>query len=149
MKISKADWDKYKNMLASISERAVEEMESWITSKGGYMYGDVTRDEIIEYAYALATKYGEASASLAAQMYDEVAEASGVIVPSAEVAETASYGEIAKAVNGIIKSGSSDKVISNAVGKYVKRAGQDTTLKNAHSVSLLLQEAGSTCQRKQ
>lgn len=147
MKISKADWDKYKNMLASISERAVEEMESWITSKGGYMYGDVTRDEIIEYAYALATKYGEASASLAAQMYDEVAEASGVIVPSAEVAETASYGEIAKAVNGIIKSGSSDKVISNAVGKYVKRAGQDTTLKNAErdGAQFAWVPSGDTC----
>ena len=32
-------------------------------------------DKLIEYAYALATKYGEAAAALACQMYDQTAEA--------------------------------------------------------------------------
>ncbi len=33
-----------------------------------------TTDELIAYAYALATKYGEGSAALSCEMYDLIAE---------------------------------------------------------------------------
>lgn len=129
MEISLKDWMKFKDKLTSISEKAAEEMVSWIRKNGGY--ASIPRDEVIQYAYALATKYGEASASLSAQMYDEIAELSRVTVPSAVVAETASYGDIAKAVNGVMKNPTTDEYIGSVVGRYVKRAGADTTLQNA------------------
>lgn len=104
-------------------------MVDWLASQGGYI--NVPKDKLIGYAYALASKYGEASAAAAAQMYDEIAEASGVSVPLAEVADTATYGEIARAVNGVTKKLTTDGQIGNVVGRHVKLAGADTMLKNA------------------
>lgn len=129
MQISENDWIKYKNKLASISDKAADEMVQWLQSKGGYQ--NVSRSDLIDYAYALSTKYGEASASLSALMYDEIAEKSGVVVPSAEVADTATYSEVAKAVNGVTKKLTTDKQVGSVVGRTVKQAGADTTLKNA------------------
>lgn len=129
MQISYNDWIRYKNMLAAIDEKAAELMVNWLASQGGYI--NVPKDKLISYAYALASKYGEASAAAAAQMYDEIAEASGVSVPAAEVAETATYGEMAKAINGVTKKLTTDSQIGNVVGRHVKLAGADTTLKNA------------------
>lgn len=90
------------------------------------------RQTLIDYAYGIATKYGEASAALSAQMYDAVAELSGASVPAAVPAETASYSEVAKTVNGVIKRTGSESVLTQEVGKLVKKAGADTTLKNAY-----------------
>lgn len=129
MEIALADWINFRDKLASMSDKASEEMLSWIESKGGY--ANINKDALIARAYALSTKYGEGAASLAAQMYDEVAALSKVTVPAAEVAETASYGEIAKAINGVTKKLTTDKNVSSVVGRYVKRTGADTTLKNA------------------
>jgi hypothetical protein len=129
MEIALADWIRFRDKLASMSDKASEEMLSWIESKGGY--ANINKDALISRAYALSTKYGEGAASLAAQMYDEVAALSKVTVPAAEVAETASYGEIAKAINGVTKKLTTDKNVSSVVGRYVKRTGADTTLKNA------------------
>lgn len=86
--------------------------------------------DLIDYAYSLVTKYGEASGTLAAEFYDEIARRSGVTVPSAEVAETPEYNEVAKAVNGTKKTGN-PKNVANSVSRLVKRTGADTTLKNA------------------
>lgn len=147
MDISQADWLNYKDKLAAISQKAADEFRNWIISKGGYRYGNVTKDEMIAYAYALSTKYGEATASLAAEMYDETAALSGVSVPSAEVADTASYGEIAKAINGVTKTVTTDSNLGNVVARYVKRAGADTTLKNAErdGAQFAWIPAGDTC----
>lgn len=129
MNISWSEWLKYKNRLAAIDTKAADEMVSWLQTKGGYM--NVSQEEISEYAYALATKYGEASAALSAQMYDEVAELSGAAVPAAEVASTATYGEVSNAIKYVTKTITTNKNIGNVVGKYTKQAGVDTTLKNA------------------
>lgn len=129
MNISWSEWLKYKNRLAAIDTKAADEMVSWLQTKGGYM--NVSQEEISEYAYALATKYGEASAALSAQMYDEVAELSGAAVPAAEVANTATYGEVSNAIKYVTKTITTNKNIGNVVGKYTKQAGVDTTLKNA------------------
>ena len=129
MEIALADWIRFRDKLASMSDKASEEMLSWIESKGGY--ANINKDALISRAYALSTKYGKGAASLADQMYDEVAALSKVTVPAAEVAETASYGEIAKAINGVTKKLTTDKNVSSVVGRYVKRTGADTTLKNA------------------
>lgn len=145
MQISLNDWIKYKNKLASISEKAADEMVQWLQTKGGYQ--NVSRTELIDYAYALSTKYGEASASLSALMYDETAEKSGVTVPSAEVADTATYGEVAKAVNGVTKKLTTDNQVGSVVNRMVKQAGADTTLKNAKrdGAQFAWVPAGDTC----
>lgn len=145
MDVSQADWIKYKDELAAISEKAAQNLETWLTWKGGYQ--NVSKKDLIDMAYALATRYGEATASLAAEMYDETAALSGVSVPSAEVADTASYGEIAKAINGVTKTVTTDSNLGNVVARYVKRAGADTTLKNAErdGAQFAWIPAGDTC----
>lgn len=145
MQISENDWIKYKNKLASISDKAADEMVQWLQRKGGYQ--NISKEELIDYAYALSTKYGEASASLSALMYDEVAEKSGVVIPSAEVAETATYSEVAKAVNGVTKKLTTDKQVGSVVGRTVKQAGADTTLKNAErdGAQFAWVPSGDTC----
>lgn len=145
MDISQADWIAYKDKLSAISETAAEEFESWLIQNGGYQ--NITRKKMMDMAYALSTKYGEAAASLAAQMYDEIAALSGITVPAAEVAETASYGEIAKAINGVTKKVTTDKNVSSVVARHTKMAGADTTMKNAirDGAEVAWIPAGDTC----
>lgn len=83
----------------------------------------------VNQAYALATKYGEASAALSCEMYDAMAAAQGVNVPPALPAPTATYEETARAVNGTLINRRS--TVPATVGRLVKQAGADTMLKNA------------------
>ncbi len=83
---------------------------------------------LIAYANALVTKYGEGSATLAAQMYDELAEVQNAQVAAAVPAETPDYGTVAKMVKATI---SSPSAMIQGVSRLVKQAGADTTLQNA------------------
>ena len=107
----------------------------------------VEKTEAVNYAYALATKYGEASASLSALMYDEIAEFSGADVPPAEVADTATYEEVAEAINGAAKISTLSSYLGGVVSRLVKQAGADTTLKNAKRDNAMFAwiPAGETC----
>lgn len=129
MKISQKSWDKYKNKLFAISKKAADELTSWIDSQGGM--GGVDYEELIDYSYYLATKYGKASAALAALRYDSVAELSRANVPPAEVAPTATRDETAKSMMGATKFSWNSAYLGGAVGRLVKMAASDTTLKNA------------------
>lgn len=124
MKISSSDWLKYIRKLASINDRAASLMQSWMVKNG---LGDV--EAMIAYAQSLATRYGEAAASLACEMYDAVAAAQNAAVPPAEPAPTATYQETARAVRGTLKN--QRTTVPGTVGRLVKQAGADTTLKNA------------------
>ena len=92
-------------------------------------HGTADADALIAYAAALVTKYGEGSAELACQMYDALAEAANAGVPAAEPAATADYGEVARMVNATKNQNPAN--LPNGVSRLVKRAGADTTLKNA------------------
>ena len=129
MEISLKDWSAFRDRLHRLSEKATNEMLAWIQKRGGY--AAIPRDELIAYAHALATKYGEASAALSADMYDAIARLSKAAVPDAVVAETATYGEVAKAINGAVKFSEDPEYISSIVGRFVKQTSQDTTLQNA------------------
>ena len=83
---------------------------------------------LISYASGLVTKYGEGSAALACEMYDALAELQGAHVPTAEPAETAEYSVVARMVNA---TKNSTPQLKSGVNRLVKRAGADTTLKNA------------------
>lgn len=61
-------------------------------------------------------------------MYDALAEKAGANVPPAEPAEPADYGETARMVNATKQS---PPQLQGGVSRLVKRAGADTTLKNA------------------
>ena len=126
MQISKKDWLNYINKLSSLNNTAGSLMREYVAKHG---FDDTKA--IIDYAYALVTKYGEGSAALSAEMYDAVAEMSGMALPAAEVAETASYKEVAKAVYGTLKTSKNPDSFGNIANRYVKRAGADTTLLNA------------------
>lgn len=124
MRISRSDWQNYIDTLARINQRAAELMESWLDSNP-----EAPAEQVVDTAYALATRYGEAAASLSCDMYDEIAEAQGARVPPAEPAPTATYGETAKAIRGTMKNGQS--TVPATTARLVKQAGADTILQNA------------------
>ena len=129
-KITQAQWKRYISKLRQINDKAADDFLSEVVSHGGY--GNIERQKLIDLAYGISTKYGEASAALSAEMYDAIAELSKAAVPAALPAETASYSDVAKTVNGILKNTGSDKVLAQGVGRLVKRAGADTMLQNAY-----------------
>lgn len=126
MKISVAAWTRYKDRLSKIDQRAVDEMTEFLRQIHGW---EGHEPQVLAFAYGLSTKYGEAAAAAACEMYDTCARASGRRVPKAEPAPTATYNETAKAVRGTVKN-RSESQIPNTVGRLVKQAGADTTLRN-------------------
>lgn len=124
MQITAKTWDKYISRLSHLTQKAGQLMREYIGS-----HGTENTADLIAYAYGLVTKYGEGSAELACQMYDALAEAANARVPAAEPAEPADYGEVARMVNATKNQNPAN--LPNGVSRLVKRAGADTTLKNA------------------
>lgn len=124
MQISAKTWNEYVTRLSRLNQKAGQLMREYIDA-----HGTANTDDLVAYAYGLVTKYGEGSAELACQMYEALAEAQGVYVPAAEPAATASYGEVARMVSATKDQNPAN--LPNGVSRLVKRAGADTTLKNA------------------
>lgn len=124
MQISAKTWNEYVTRLSRLNQKAGQLMREYIDA-----HGTANADDLVAYAYGLVTKYGEGSAELACQMYEALAEAQGVYVPAAEPAEIAGYGEVARMVNATKDQNPAN--LPNGVSRLVKRAGADTTLKNA------------------
>lgn len=129
MTFPESAWVKYINMLSAINNTAAKKFTAYLNTHD--VSTALGRKSAIDYAYALATQYGETAAAAACEMYDAVAEASGIALAAAEPAATAAYGEVAKAVNGLIKQNMANEVIGESIGRLVKRSGADTTLQNA------------------
>lgn len=124
MQISAKTWNEYITRLSRLNQKAGQLMREYIDA-----HGTANTDDLVAYAYGLVTKYGEGSAELACQMYEALAEAQGVYVPAAEPAATASYGEVTRMVSATKDQNPAN--LPNGVSRLVKRAGADTTLKNA------------------
>ena len=124
MQITAKTWNEYITRPSRLNQKAGQLMRQYIDTHGT---GDA--DALITYAAALVTKYGEGSAELACQMYDALAEAANAGVPAAEPAVPADYGEVARMVNATKSQNPAN--LPNGVSRLVKRAGADTTLKNA------------------
>lgn len=122
MKISAKDWQAYVNKLSSINKKAGELLSQYIDQHGFY-----DREALIDYANAVVSKYGEASATLACQLYDELAEIQKANVPLAEPATIANRNEVA----GAIVKTRGKKQATMAVERLVKLSASDTILKNA------------------
>lgn len=126
MRVSKSDWDNYIAKLRALNDTAASKIEEYIQKHG---LGDTKT--LIDYSYAIVNKYGEASAALAAQMYDAIAEMEGKVIDPAEMADIATYGDVAKAINGTMKTSTDPEEIASAASRWVKMAGADTTYQNA------------------
>lgn len=123
MTISKRDWTEYIRRLSKLDRRAAADVAQYIAR-----YGTGDPAALAEYAAAVVAKYGEGSAELAAQMYDEMAAAEGMNLSPAVPAAPPSAADVAKAIYATLKT---PAVMQNAVGRMVKRCGADTTLQNA------------------
>lgn len=126
MFISTKDWVNYINKLSKLSDVAGKKMQEYVQKNG---FGNT--DELIEYAHALVTKYGEGSAELACQMYDAIAEMQNAAVPSAVPADMPSYGETAKAIYGSLKQSPGGNLLESVTQRLVKQSSADTMLQNA------------------
>ena len=126
MNISYSDWENYIRKLSKLSTIAAEKMQKYVD-----LYGFEDRTALIEYAHALIVKYGSASAELACQMYDAIAELENADVPMAESVYLDDIGDTAKAINGSLLQSAAGLMLSGVVARKVKMAGADTTLKNA------------------
>lgn len=122
-------WDRYIERLRNVNQKAAQEVSRYLSTHEWWT-NNATKKAAVEYCYAIATKYGEAAAAAACDFYDVVADVwAQQFVPPAEPATTATYGEVATAFYGTAKTGNPD-VMAEAIGRLVKMAGVDTTLKN-------------------
>ena len=133
MNISAAAFARFSGRLSAIRTTASGEILEYIKKTGVEKFAIAGYDmtSFIDYAYGIATKYGEAAGALSAELYDAIAELSGVPVPPAVMAPTPSYHEIAKTVNGVRKQSKNPNMIADAIGRQVKKVGADTMLQNA------------------
>ena len=134
-RITSKEWRNYIGILRRLSERASKEMLATLTKLNAqYEEGVITfaeyQNAAIDFAYALATKYGEGAGAMACEMYDAIAELQGANVPPAVPAATATMDETAKAVVGTMKTGNIN-IVSDATGRLVKLVGVDTMQQNA------------------
>ncbi len=144
MYISDEAWTKYIDRLRKVNEKAAQEMFHYLSTHEWWK-SKQAKKAALDVAFALSTKYGEASAELACEYHDFVMEEAMRNVDRlfensrkenirrlrpAEPAEPPTYGEVAKAFYGAAKGGN-EKVMSQTVGRLVKQTGADTTLKNA------------------
>ena len=129
MRISDRVWGNYIKKLRAFNDKAASLVAKYYATHTITSTDDLNR--LIEYSYAVATKYGEGAAALSAEMYDAIAELSGVFLPPAETAPTATVSETARAVNGARLFSQDPEVIGSAIGRLVKQAGVDTTMQNA------------------
>ena len=135
MRITSKAWKNYITLLRRVSDRAAKELESYIwTQSNRFNEGIITYEEyehlVIEYAYAITTKYGEAAGAAACDMYDAIAELQQANVAAAIPAQTATYGEVAKSVLGTIQT-DNPSVVASATGRLVKMVSLDTMQQNA------------------
>lgn len=142
MVIKQSTWRRYIGLLRSINDRASADVQNWINKYAvddtGHIVmniGDIVDEDgntFIDYCYLVTQEYGNASAAVSAQMYDALAEIEGANVPPAEMAGNASYHDVAKTVNGVLKTSHNINEMTGAVSRLVKKTGCDTTLQNAY-----------------
>lgn len=128
MDITAKAWQVFISKLALVNNAARGKILVYLANHPIRSYED--RQRLIEYAYLVATKYGEGAAALACAMYDAIAAGSAAAVPLAVPAATPTIAEVGKAINGTLKTGNMS-IVADSVGRQVKMVGVDTTMQNA------------------
>ena len=126
MKISQDAWKSYIDQLNRINNKAAEKVAEFYRT-----HPNVEIEELISYAYSVANYYGEAAGELACEMYDAVASTAPRVIPSAESAATATYGEVAQAIQGVMLRTNDPDAIGSVVGTKVKTVGLDSLINNS------------------
>lgn len=124
MEISEKAWNAYIKKLSRIRDKSTQMMDAWIQKNG---IEDV--DAMVEYGRYLTDRYGAAASELSCEMYDEIAERAGVVLPPAVPAQPLTMEQIEKILRGALKQ--SQLLVAPAVGTEVKRSGADTIINNA------------------
>ena len=93
MQITKKAWLKYITKMSQISQKAADLMQAYVQK-----HGFEDDKALLDYAFALSQRYGQAIGSLSCKMYEATAAAQGVVVPTAEIADLPEYGEDRKSV---------------------------------------------------
>lgn len=133
MLVTANSWYNYRTKLSKINKTAAELMQKYVLENGFYV-----DESMIQYAYSLTSKYGEAAAELACQMHDEMVQywkshgdpaVSQSPIEEAEQADTLSFEELKNAIYSTARV--SPTLIPNVIERAVKLASADTTLKNA------------------
>ena len=152
MEIPRKTWNRYIKLLRNINDTAALALERWVFDVFGDGLIDVdTRDKdgnnIIDYAYMITAEYGNASAAVSAEIVEAMAELAGVAIPPAELAPNPTYGEVAKTVQGVLKTSQNREEITSAVGRLVKQTGARTTRMNARrdNAQFAWVPSGDTC----
>lgn len=152
MTITKSAWNKYISLLRNINNKAADELLLWMKYNGGDGLLDVNiRDSngnnIIDAAFLIIELYASASAAVSAEMYEAIAEMSGVTVPEAILADNPDYNEVAKTIQGVLKTSQNRDEIASAAARLVKRTGARTTRANARrdGAQFAWIPAGDTC----
>lgn len=129
MIITDATWTtQYIGRLRKINDAAADKIRNYLEKNIVVTLQDW--NALIDFAYGVSTKYGEAAGAIACEFYDAVALASNVTVPAAVPAATATYAEVAKSIRGTGKSGNID-LMAGSISRLVKMASVDTTMQNA------------------
>lgn len=129
MIITDATWTtQYIGRLRKINDAAADKIRKYLEKNMIVTLQDW--NALIDFAYGVSTKYGEAAGAIACEFYDAVALGSNVTVPAAVPAATATYAEVAKSIRGTGKSGNID-LMAGSISRLVKMAGVDTTMQNA------------------
>lgn len=124
-------WANYVKRLSNIDKAATKRIGEFVDSIPGFDFGNPEHmAALVLEAFNVSDVYGEAAATLAAEMYDAVGLASGMFLDPAELAQTATLSTVEQTVYGAAKH-QSVKEVSQAVGRLVKKAGVDTVANNA------------------
>lgn len=129
MTVNAKAWERFVVRLRKIEDKAADLMAEYLRT-----HSLDTKRELyaaIDFAFALSTKYGDAAAELACEMYDAICLAEGISLQAAAPAKTATYSEVVQTVRGTMKYSQDAEVIASSVARLVKLAGVDTTMQNA------------------
>ncbi len=126
MKISSSAWKSYVDRLSKIDHTAAEKVASWYRN-----HPDADINELVNITYYYCDHYGSAAAELACEMYEEMADASGKVIKTADPAITATRGEIYSAIQGTLLRTQNPDAIGAIAGRKVKTVGLDTLINNS------------------
>lgn len=129
MEISSSTWKSYIQKLRKVNDKAADLIRQYI-EKNGFPSSKAEVGKLINFAYSVSTQYGEAAATLAAEMYEASAMISGKLIAPALPAMPPEIDEVARSVVGTI-SNNNISLVANAIARLVKRTAEDTTLENA------------------
>lgn len=141
MIVPQASWDAYNRAVEAQAGEAARRMRTFLATldfTGDYESKKAARDLAIEFFKELVGIYGDAAATLAADFYEELAEAAGEGVPPAalvEPAEGSMEGSVRYAACNLFGQQASVPLFMDAVERsvrtFVKKMANDTMSANA------------------